>query len=427
MCFLIGVLPVCADAAEPVIGTGGVVLFVADDVYSGHTDSPREISLAEAEQFFEKARAAGLQGDVSASLRWASRALSVNPDHAAARRVLGYRRVDALWAGGYARRRLEQGETWSQEFGWIRTADLAHWNAGQRPLGKKWISAEDDARRHSKINRGWQIRTDHFRVRTNDSRRSAVQLALQLETVYRVWQQMFGGFYLSQAEVVDRIEGKKESGGYRSKPFQVIYYRSRDQYNTALLRQQPRIAMSLGIYFDARRESHFFAGPEQDPGTVYHEAVHQLFHESIRSAKHVGTLHNAWAMEGVACYFESLCEKSATECGRIFSIGSSEAGRLPAARHRRLVDEYYVPLQKLTTLGMTDLQRRDDVARLYSQSAGLATFFMQHQNGIYRQAFVDYLKQIYLGRDTPSTLAELTGQSYGQLDQQYLEYLRQLP
>ena len=132
--------------------------------------------------------------------------------------------------------------------------------------------------------------------------------------------------------------------------------------------------MTLGIYFDHRRSSHFFAGPEQDSGTIYHEAVHQLFQESARSGKHVGALSGAWAVEGVACYFESLTALSSTPQGRIFSLGESGAGRLRAARHRRLVDNYYVPLQELTTLGMTDLRRREDVARLYSQSAGLATF-----------------------------------------------------
>ena len=45
----------------------------------------------------------------------------------------------------------------------------------------------------------------------------------------------------------------------------------------------------------------------QDPGTIAHEAVHQFFYESApKATRHLGGTANAWAVEGVACYFESL-------------------------------------------------------------------------------------------------------------------------
>ena len=94
------------------------------------------------------------------------------------------------------------------------------------------------------------------------------------------------------------------------------------------------------------------------------------------------------------------------------TMGSAQAGRLPAARQRRLVDNFYVPLAELSALGMTDLQGREDIARLYSQSAGLATFFMHYAAGQYRPAWVKL-----------STIEELTGQSFATLDQQYREFL----
>jgi hypothetical protein len=76
---------------------------------------------------------------------------------------------------------------------------------------------------------------------------------------------------------------------------------------------------------------------------------------------------------------------------------------------------------------MTDLQARDDIARLYSQSAGLAAFFMDYDGGRYRKAFGELLAMVYAGRDAPGTLAELTGKNYGELDREYLEFLRTLP
>ena len=292
-------------------------------------------------------------------------------------------------------------------------------------VGKRWITAEDDARRHATIDDGWRVRTDHFQVTTDHSRKAAAELAARLEGIYQAWLQLCGAYFIEPAELEKRFEGK-ESSSYRSKPFQVIYYRTRAEYNDALIRQQPRVGMTLGIYFDAMRTSHFFAGEDQDPGTLTHEAVHQFFQESTKSVRNVGGLANAWIIEGIACYFESLTPTKLAEGLQAFAIGTPNTGRLPAAYQRAIVDGYYVPLEELCQLGTTDLQRRADIARLYSQSAGLATFFMHYHDGVYRPALMEFLRLVYAGRDKPTTLQELTGVSFAELDSQYREYLQSL-
>jgi hypothetical protein len=69
------------------------------------------------------------------------------------------------------------------------------------------------------------------------------------------------------------------------------------------------------------------------------------------------------------------------------------------------------------------MQEHADLPRLYTESAGLATFFMQGEQGRYREAWVRYLTAIYSGRATAETLAQLTGLSYQELDQRYRKYL----
>ena len=78
-------------------------------------------------------------------------------------------------------------------------------------------------------------------------------------------------------------------------------------------------------------------------------------------------------------------------------------------------------------MGTRDLQRHRDIAKLYSQSAGLATFFMHYRDGIYRPALMEFLQLVYAGRDKPTTLQEITGVSFAELDAQYREYLESLP
>jgi hypothetical protein len=414
-------LVVCPSVAQE--KSTGEVVFVVPDIYSAtvprkHIDENRK----QAQAAFVKAREFSRQGDVGAALRWAARTLVFDPAHADARRVLGYEKFIDSWAGTYSIRQLKDGFLWHPKFGWIAPEDVARYEAGERKIGKRWIAAAEDARRHATIDDGWRVRTDHFQVTSDHSREAAAELAGRLEGIYQAWLQLCGAYLIEPTELEKRFEGK-ESSSYRSKPFQVVYYRTRDEYNAALIRQQPRIGMTLGIYFDNSRTSHFFAGNDQDPGTITHEAVHQFFQESTKSARNVGGVANAWIIEGIACYFESLTPADLAEGLQAFTVGTPDGGRLPAAYQRAIVDDYYVPLAELCQLGTTDLQRRDDIARLYSQSAGLATFFMHYRDGLYRPALMEYLRLVYAGRDKPITLEELTGVSFAELDAQYHEYL----
>lgn len=384
------------------------------------------VTKARGEQLFEQAREAAEAGEVSRAFQLAACALMADPDHAEARRVLGYEQVNGKWFTPYGKQMHDRGREWHPKYGWIEPADLPRYEQGERRAGRRWLSAEDDRKLHAHIDRGWQIRTDHFLVTTNHSLEAGVELASELEAVYQLWRQLFAGCYLSESEVRDLFAGKRQARG-QSKPFKVVYYRNRDEYVEALRSRQPRIAETQGIYFDELGVSYFFASDDEEDvaarnATLYHEAVHQMFHESLGGKKNVGAKHNFWIVEGIAVYFESLQRESDQQ----FKLGQPTAGRLPAAAHRLFVDNYYVPLAELTALGKLDLQGRNDLAPLYSQAAGLATFLMQYDGGRYREPLARYLQAVYSGKANDQTLAELCGVGYGELDRQYREYLRAL-
>ena len=87
--------------------------------------------------------------------------------------------------------------------------------------------------------------------------------------------------------------------------------------------------------------AHFFAGEDQHPATIFHEAIHQLFGESRKSVRNVGSLDNFWIIEGIATYFESL--ELHADGARYYTLGGPHAGRLPAARERLLSGDRYIP------------------------------------------------------------------------------------
>jgi hypothetical protein len=319
----------------------------------------------------------------------------------------------------------DSGKRWHPKFGWLADADVSRYEAGERLVGTRWISAEADAARRKDIKNGWQLRSDHFLVTTNHSLEAAAQLAARLERLHQVWRQLFAGFYLTEREVQGLFAGDRPPRK-QARPFRVYYHKDRDQYAALLRRRQPRIAETLGIYFDANREAHFFAGSEQNLPTLYHEAVHQLFQESKPAARRIGETANFWVIEGVATYFETLTEHDDPAAGLYYTIGESTAGRLPAARER-LVGGHYVPLAELTRLGKQDVQRHPEIARLYGQACGLAAFLMNGHEGRYREALVRFLEAVYSGRDNERSLSHEASASYSELDSQYRRFMESLP
>ena len=340
------------------------------------------------------------------AFEWATEAVRENPDHADARRVLGYEQHNGQWLTSYAKRMVDAGKTWDPRAGWV---------------------AADDASKTRKPGKdGWQVRSDNFLVTSNDSQAAAAELAARLERLYQVWRQLFAGFSYPEREVQQLFAGER-SARERHRPFRVFYHRDKNDYVAALERRQPRIAETLGIYFDDSREAHFFAGDARNVATLNHEAVHQLFQETRPAARHVGGDANFWVVEGIATYFETLREHRDPVAGLYYTIGESSAGRLPAARERLLGENFYVPINELVRLGKDGLQRYPDLAKLYSQSTALAALLMDGDGGRYREPLVEYLTAVYAGRDNANSLSEATGESNAELDAAYRRYLESLP
>ena len=111
------------------------------------------------------------------------------------------------------------------------------------------------------------------------------------------------------------------------------------------------------------------------------------------------------------------------------SLGDPRYERFVAARYRYLVDSYYIPLQQFVSMGLREFQAdTQNIARNYSQASGLSHFFMEYDDGRYRDALIAYLAEIYAkkrrGAGAEVSLEELTGVSYAELDSQYGQYLK---
>ena len=383
------------------------------------------LRVAQADALFQLARQSIRGQRPSLAYELALESLRANPDHEEARRLLGYTRFRGAWHTPFEIKRLRAGYVWHDRFGWLPQASVPRYEAGERYYGGRWIAAEDEARARSNIRNGWRVETEHYTVTTNVSLEAGVELGQRLERLYRAWQQAFATFGASPDQLVRMFEGRGQPRASTVR-HQAIYFRNRDEYQAAVGSRLPVDIETTGLYLSDTRTAYFFPDTDDeghpDHTSLYHEATHQLFAETRPLAETAGRRANFWVLEGIACYMESF------ELHDTFdTLGGTSSPRLEAARHRALVDGFYVPLGELVTLGIDALQRDPRIAMLYSQSAGLSHFLMHAHDGRYRDALIEYLSSIYAGEDRISTLAELVGHSYSDLDDDYRAFLKKLP
>jgi hypothetical protein len=353
-----------------------------------------ELRRERAAALFAEAKKQIEKGDGSRAYQLLFEILREDEDHAEARRILGYERRGSDW-------RLRGHERAA-----ARPAPLAHPKFG-------W-----PARQH------WSLETAHFSIASNHSAKEIVEAGQQLEKLHTLWQQIFFRYWATTEALAARFAGTNEPLAPERPKLRVVLFKNRQEYAPYVASAHPRAASTLGFYDDEQRVSYFFASDTSVYPTWYHEATHQLFQEytppparGIIQGK-PGHDQNFWALEGAALYMESLAEHAG-----FWTAGGCESDRLQFARYRVLSGDLQLPAAQIIGYSRDDLQKSDDIARIYTQAAGLAHFLSDGAHGAHREAFLDYCLAIYEGRDTRESLFLLTGQSPQQIDAQYRAFL----
>jgi hypothetical protein len=267
--------------------------------------------------------------------------------------------------------------------------------------------------------RHWTLVSPHFRITTDLSPEAATDLAIQLEEVHSVWQQVFFRVWTSPDALKERFAGGAASLG-RTPKHRVVLFRDRKEYLQKLLPFEPKIQESQGYYMKGKETAYLYGGDGSLATTWFHEVVHQLFQETGRAVSDVGEPWNFWVVEGIAVYFESLVRHS-----NYYTVGGFDADRLQFARARRFSGDFYMPAAELGELGRKQFQAQGDMlAKIYTQSAGLAHFLMDGEGGRFRRPWIEFLRLVYRRQDSADTLPVLLGLPFEKVDEHYAEFLQ---
>ncbi|NOX55614.1 MAG: hypothetical protein GXP27_14480 [Planctomycetes bacterium] len=285
-----------------------------------------------------------------------------DPDHEAARRLLGFERYGDRWVTPFTASMLRRGYVWHERFGWLPEKHVVRYENGERYF-RGWIDAKKEAELRRNFRYAWQVRTDHYLVKTNHSLEAGVKLARALEEFYQFFRQTFIAFFNTPEQMQKLFEGGGTARSRRrlQRPHTVHFYRIRSEYVERLRDRIPQIEITNGLYLPDDRIIYTFYNPDPEAdmrGTLFHEATHQLFYESQSRDRPIANDANFWAVEGIACYMESaqLGPKGLT-------AGDPSYVRFQVARYRYVEEGFYIPLAKFVRMSKAEIQHHPEIGK----------------------------------------------------------------
>ena len=377
---------------RPKAPASGSLLFVAPDEYSPaeRAEGVSDARIKYADALFELATEAADAGQLSLAFQWATETVRENPDHAEARRVLGYEQRDGQWLTPYGVKMAEAGKMWDAQRGWVAANDPKSPRGGEHGRRGSTCGYQERLASAHRSFSGDDESQPGGRRRTGRASSSGC---------IKSGGNCSPASYYTEKEVRGLFAGERNART-QIRPFRVFYHRDRDEYveRTApspaadrrdarhLLRRVSRSALLRGRRAGCRER-------------CITRPCTSCFRNRSRRRNKSARL----PISGSSKAWPRILKRSPNiddpQAGLYFTIGESTAGRLPAARER-MRDGFYVPLAELTQLGKDDVQRHAEIAKLYSQSSGLAAFLMDGEQGRYREPLVRICK--------PSTPAATT-------------------
>lgn len=392
----------------------------------------RKLETDYANELYKIARDALNKGYPSLVFQLIREVAFYSPDHINARRMLGYVPDGGKWTTSFRKQMALEKNVDHPRFGWIPQKHVARYENGERLLDGEWVSAEKEAAVRRDFNYAWVIGSEHFVVKTNHSLEKGVEISRALEKFHDFFLREFTGFFNSPQQIQRLLDSGPRAKWSPAARYQVYYYRNKEEFVAALKSRQPMIERANGLYMPGDRIAYFFHddSPEETPEAqsdklevMYHEVTHQLLGESRPGKTEVGEQANFWVIEGFPCYLESYRPEYKEP-----QVGNPRHIRIYWARKRALEDNIYWPMRQFVSVGRAEFPLEPDT---YNQAAGMVHFFLNYEDGIYRDAFIQYLANVYdpafRARQQAVSLEKILGVKYEDLDRQYLDYLRQLP
>lgn len=273
----------------------------------------------------------------------------------------------------------------------------------RRKISRKLIDRITDDKNHIRWEDAYTYETAHYRIQSNADRQRAEAMAKRLE--------LFNAWFFKNFRKVWKLHKVKRMG--------VKMFRTRDEF-AAYHRALNRKGNSPGGFYFTGDETLYIPIEERRSrvdfakNALFHEGGHQILHlaANLAGGKHGRPRH--WINEGIPCYFEAL---SVVKGKLILGVNGNRFMRaLLMAEQGKLH-----PLEKFD-----QLTREQYHVDEYCQGYALAHFFMEAKQGAYREAFLEYARDVFFTRDRPDSFKKRMGKPIGEFEAEFMAWMKSM-
>ncbi len=289
------------------------------------------------------------------------RILSLSPDHAAAHAALGHKKNAKGW-------RLQVGRAW-----------------------KTLVQAEE---LRGEWNQAWELRSEHFQMRSNAGLARTVRTLLELEQFYRSFYDIF-------QEVLELRE--------LTEPIKIHFHKDRQEF--------PSQGNHTAAYFTPSANTLYtYMEPRGRPQALFHEATHALLY-NLGGRARAGKgqvppwLDEAWAEFMDACMVPGKGGRARLDLGRRNGM------------HLRVLREEKktYDLHRVLNFNASDYQASTRQSLKYAQSYALFLYLMVGEESRYLPAFMEYLQLAMGGKGQASSFRRLFAKDLTKIEKAYLQ------
>jgi hypothetical protein len=313
-------------------------------------------------------------------------------------------------------------------------------DAGQLPAPTRtktskvhWLPAEEADQARATGNPPWRITTEHFEILSSVPLSKTITFGRRLEDFFEFFFTVMADAVGNDLPLAHRLRDPKLRGSSTYRPHLVYYFATKQQYLDHLRNiAPPDIKESLGYYDPLgrgqknRKPAYFFLDEEGQIdaiATLYHEVSHQLLFESVGGNFYERNEGNYWVFEGLGTFFETVI----TNPDGSMEVGGFVGPRIDEAVKRFTGDQVMIPTGLFVGLPKQIFNLPKQIYANYQQAMALTLFLMRWNDGIYREAFLTYVRDAVKGTiraNSGRTLQDRLGVPYDTIDAQFLDFLK---
>lgn len=269
---------------------------------------------------------------------------------------------------------------------------VAHTRLGHQEKGGRWlvpmrggaVSFEKLLELRGTWGKAWELRSEHYAVRSDAGLVEAAAIALELEQFYRA----FYGLYQQRLALREVL-----------RPMHVEVHRDRSRF--------PRVSTHVDSRFEPTTRVLQTYAKGGVARALFHEATRQLLFELGGGSERALGEMPPWLAVGWGEYMEGLLTRPAGRRPGVLALHPKRFLEAHRALYERTAAAKRYGLHRVLNFGLSDFDASSGQGQKYAQCYLLFHYLMHAQGDAHQARFFQYLRLAFEGRGQASSFRDL--------------------